>query len=226
MIALSRSRQDYLKALFLLSPRGRPVPTSRLASQLQVSAPSVTNMVSRLTADGLVTHSPRAGACLTTHGRRAALRIVRRHRILETFLVRVLGLDWSEVHADAEVLEHHISDRVLEAIDRLMGHPAEDPHGHPIPDAAGHLARRALTPLAALPRGSRARVREIQDADARRLARWKEIGLVPGADVWVREVRALEGIVELEVAGRRHVTGSAALAGVMVQVPRGGPHGA
>jgi DtxR family transcriptional regulator, Mn-dependent transcriptional regulator len=226
MAALTRSRQDYLKALFSLGAEGSPVPTSRLAAQLQVSAPSVTNMVARLAADRLVTHSPRAGARLTPHGRREALRIVRRHRVLETFLVQILGLDWADVHQDAEVLEHHISDRVLEAIDRLIDHPAEDPHGHPIPDATGRLKHRALTPLTALPRGTRARVREIQDADGRRLARWKEIGLVPGAEVWVREVREVEGITELEVAGRRHVTGSAALSGVMVQVARGGSHGA
>jgi len=226
MIGLSRSQQDYLKALYLLESAGGAVSTSRLAGQLGVRAPSVTNMVARLAADRLVSHSPRAGTRLTAHGRREALRIVRRHRILETFLVRVLGLDWSEVHDDAEILEHHISDRVLEAIDRLMKHPQEDPHGHPIPDAAGRLARRTLVPLSELPRGSKARVREIQDADARRLARWKEIGLVPGAAVWVRDVREPEGIVELEVAGRRHVTGSASLAGVMVQAPSGGPHGA
>jgi DtxR family Mn-dependent transcriptional regulator len=225
MIALTRSRQDYLKALFLLGAGGGPVPTSRLAAHLQVSAPSVTNMIARLAADRLVSHSPRAGARLTPHGRREALRVVRRHRILETFLARVLGLDLSEVHEDAEILEHHISDRVLEAIDRLVDHPAEDPHGHPIPDAAGHLARRTLLPLSELARGARARVREIQDADARRLARWREIGLVPGTEVRVREVRPEEGIVELEVAGRRHVTGSAALSGVMVQVSRGGSHG-
>lgn len=215
-----------MKALFFLEAGSAPVPTSRLAAQLQVSAPSVTNMVARLAADRLVTHSPRAGARLTAHGRREALRIVRRHRILETFLVRILGLDWAEVHEDAEVLEHHISDRVLEAIDRLIDHPAEDPHGHPIPDATGRLRHRALTSLAALPRGARAKVREIQDADGRRLARWKEIGLVPGAEVWVREVRAVEGITELEVAGRRHVTGSAALSGVKVEVAHGGSHGA
>jgi DtxR family Mn-dependent transcriptional regulator len=226
MTGLSRSRQDYLKALFLLEGEGVPVPTSRLAAQLQVSPPSVTNMVNRLAADRLVAHSPRAGAHLTAHGRREALRIVRRHRILETFLVRVLGLDWAEVHEDAEVLEHHISDRVLEAIDRMIDHPAEDPHGHPIPDATGHLKRRALVSLSTLPAGSRTRVREIRDDDARRLARWKEIGLVPGAEVWVQESRVEEGVVELEVGGRRHVTGSAALAGVMVQAPRGGSHGA
>lgn len=226
MPSLSRSQQDYLKALFLLEAESGTVPTSRLAGQLGVTAPSVTNMVARLAADRLVSHSPRAGARLTPHGRREALRIVRRHRILETFLVRVLGLDWSEVHEDAEILEHHVSDRVLDAIDRLMKHPDEDPHGHPIPDATGRLARRLLVPLSRLPRGARARVREIQDADARRLARWKEIGLVPGALVWVREVHEPEGIVELDVSGRRHITGSAALAGVMVQVPGEGTHGA
>jgi DtxR family transcriptional regulator, Mn-dependent transcriptional regulator len=222
---LTRSKQDYIKALFHLAPEGEPVSTSRLAAHLGVSAPSVTNMVSRLATEGLVRHTPRGGARLTPSGRHNALGIVRRHRILETFLVQVLGLDWSEVHEDAEVLEHHISDRVLEAIDRLIGRPEEDPHGHPIPDANGRLARRALMPLAALPPGARASVREITDTDSRRLARWKQIGLVPGAAVRVREVRVLDGVVELEVAGRLHVSGSAALEGVMVQRQRGSSHG-
>ena len=111
---LTRSKQDYLKALWALAPGGQAVATSRLAQQLEVSAPSVTNMLTRLAAEDLVAHAPRAGARLTPRGRRAALNIVRRHRILEAFLVRVLGFDWSEVHEDAEVLEHHVSDRVLE----------------------------------------------------------------------------------------------------------------
>ena len=159
MTVLTRSKQDYLKALYALSPGGEGVPPSRLAARLAVSAPSVTNMLARLAAERLVAHSPRAGARLTAAGRRRAVEMVRRHRILETFLVRVLGLDWAEVHDDAEVLEHHISDRVLEAIDRLVGHPHEDPHGHPIPDRRGRIARRALVPLAALPGGARATVR-------------------------------------------------------------------
>ena len=221
MLALSRSRQDYLKALFALSPAGEAVPTSHLAAHLGVKAPSVTNMIDRLSAERLVSHSPRAGARLTARGRREALGIVRRHRILEAFLVRVLGLDLAEVHEDAEVLEHHISDRLLEAIDRLMQHPAEDPHGHPIPDAKGRLAKRPLLPLAALPRGARAKVREIDDENAARLVRWREIGLVPGAAVRVREVRPLDGVVELEVAGRVHVTSVSSLDGIRVQLARG-----
>jgi Mn-dependent DtxR family transcriptional regulator len=217
-VRLSRSRQDYLKALYALAPGGEPVPTSRLAAQLGVSPPSVTHMLGRLAGERLVIHAPRAGARLTARGHREALGIVRRHRILETFLVRVLGLDWSEVHEDAEVLEHHISDRVLAAIDRLIGHPDEDPHGHPIPDRAGRMRRRALTPLAALNPGGRAVVREIRDADGPRMARWKAAGLVPGAEVRVRAVRALEDVFELSVSGRRLVTGSEGLAGVMVEV--------
>src|SRR5438552_18978248 len=156
MTKLTRSNQDYLKALYVLGRGGEPVATSRLAARLAVSPPSVTHMLARLAGERLVTHAPRAGARLTATGRRQALQMVRRHRILETFLVRVLGLDWAEVHADAEVLEHHISDRVLEAIDRLVGHPHEDPHGHPIPDRSGRIRRRALAALTALPPGARA----------------------------------------------------------------------
>jgi DtxR family Mn-dependent transcriptional regulator len=143
---------------------------------------------------------------------------VRRHRLIETFLVRVLKLDWSDVHADAEVLEHHISDRVLAAIDRLVGHPDEDPHGHPIPDAHGRMRRRPLLPLVALRSGARATVREIRDADQRRMARWKEVGLVPGAGVRVREIRTLDDVIVVEIAGRRLVTGSEGLDGVLVEV--------
>src|SRR2546428_9681145 len=188
---LTRSKQDYLKALYALAPGGEAVATSRLAQRLAVSAPSVTNMIGRLAAERLVRHAPRAGARLTPRGRREALEIVRRHRLLETFLVRILGLDWSVVHADAEVLEHHISDRVLAAIDRLVGHPAEDPHGHSIPDARGRMPRRALRPLLELATGERATVREIRDRDGRRMARWKQAGLLPGARPRVRAGRPL-----------------------------------
>src|SRR5438034_5521711 len=173
---LSRSRADYLKAMYALDDGDRHVTMGELARRLGVRAPSVTNMLGTLAREQLVAYVPRSGARLTSAGRRQALALVRRHRILETFLVRVLGFDWSEVHEDAEVLEHHISDRVLDALDRLVGRPAEDPHGHPIPDRRGRIRRRALEPLASLPSGSRATVREIRDTDRGRLTRWKETG--------------------------------------------------
>lgn len=217
MAALTRSRQDYLKALYTLASGHGTASTSVLARTLGVSAPSVTNMLARLASERLVSHTPRGGASLTAEGRRQALVLVRRHRILESFLVQVLGLDSSEVHEDAEVLEHHVSDRVLAAMDRMLGHPAEDPHGHPIPDARGHLEKRALTPLSATGAGERIVVRETRDHDGGRLSRWKQMGLVPGAKVRVVDVRPLEGVHELDVDGRRVVTGSGGLEGVQVE---------
>ena len=223
MSPMTRSKQDYLKALFALAPAGDTVGTSQLASQLRVSPPSVTNMLARLARERLVAHAPRAGTRLTARGRRVALGMVRRHRILETFLVRVLGLDWAEVHADAEVLEHHVSDRVLAALDRLMGHPEEDPHGHPIPDARGRMRRRALRPIASLAPGQRATVREIRDLEQARVTRWRELGLVPGAAIRLRVVRALDGVLEMDVGGRRRVLAGQGLEGVMVELRKGNP---
>jgi DtxR family Mn-dependent transcriptional regulator len=217
MPELTRSEQDYLKALYALAPGGEAVATSRLAERLELSAPSVTNMLGKLAAARLVAHTPRAGARLTARGRRQALEMVRRHRILETFLVRVLRLDWAEVHADAEVLEHHISDRVLDAIDRLVGHPHEDPHGHPIPDRNGRVRQRVLLPLSRLGSGSRAVVRELRDADRPRMAHWKRVGLVPGARVRIRRIRPLDDVFEVEVSHHKLVTGSEGLEGVMVE---------
>ncbi|HTO90745.1 MAG TPA: metal-dependent transcriptional regulator [Candidatus Sulfotelmatobacter sp.] len=218
--ALSRSRQDYLKALYRLGRTEPAISTSRLAAQLGVAAPSVTNMLRRLAGERLVRHRAREGAWLSARGEREALRIVRRHRILETFLVRVLGLDWSEVHEDAEILEHHVSERVLRAIDRLMRHPREDPHGHPIPDASGRLRRRRLQPLARLPVGRSAIVREIQDDDRRRMARWRAAGLVPGARVRMRSARLDDDVFEIEVGRRRLSVGSEGLAGILIQPAR------
>jgi DtxR family Mn-dependent transcriptional regulator len=217
MNALTRSQQDYLKALYALEPQGGPVATSRLAARLGVSAPSVTAMLGKLARTKLVDYEPRGGARLSPSGRRQAIETIRRHRILETFLVNILGLDWSEVHADAEILEHHVSDRVLEALDRVMGHPAEDPHGHPIPDAQGRVRARRLSPLASLAAGRRAVVREVPERARARMERWKRAGLVPGATVRVHAVREADGVLELEVGGRRWVSAGEALAGVMVE---------
>jgi len=221
----TRARQDYVKALYALGGEGAIVATSSVAAQLGVSAPSTTNMLRRLAGDGLVTLLPGRGARLTAAGRRLALDLVRRHRILETFLVKALGLDWSEVHEDAEILEHHVSDRVLQAMDRVAGHPQEDPHGHLIPDRHGRLRRRSLRPLASLGAGESARVREIRDADSGRMVRWKEIGLVPGARVSMRAVRTADDLFEVVVSGKRFTLGGQGLEGVMVDGVGGGRDG-
>ncbi|MHC4732540.1 MAG: metal-dependent transcriptional regulator, partial [Planctomycetota bacterium] len=198
-------------------PEGRRVHTTELALHLGVRKPSVTAMVKRLAEAGWVDYSPRQGVRLTEEGRLATMQVVRRHRLLETFLVEVLGLDWSEVHAEAEVLEHHLSERMVDAIDGVLGHPREDPHGHPIPDAGGRLRARLLAPLGALSTGERGTVREVRTDGAERLQRWKELGLVPGASVRMGERLELEDVMHVEIGGATIVTGSEGVDGVFVE---------
>ena len=213
----STATEDYLKAIFHLGRDGGKVQTTGLARQLRVSKPSVTAMLKRLAEKGLVDYSPGRGATLTEEGRLATMRVVRRHRLLETFLVEMLHLDWSEVHEEAEVLEHHLSPRMVDAIDRVLGHPAEDPHGHPIPDAEGRLRVRELLPLEMLGAGERGTVREVRAAEAARLQRWKELGLVPGATVAMEAKQDLEDVMHVRIGDRELATGTEGVHGVLVE---------
>jgi len=211
------AQEDYLKAIFRLGRGSDRVSTAALASALGVRKPSVTAMMKRLSAEGLVDYSSRQGVTLTEAGRLATMRVVRRHRLLELFLVEGLGLDWSEVHAEAEVLEHHLSERLVTAIDRWLGHPSEDPHGHPIPDAEGNLREHDVVPLLALASGEHGRVRELRARDGDRLQRWKELGLVPGAACRMGGKQEMEDVMHIDVGGRRIVTGSEGIEGVFVE---------
>src|SRR5689334_14285069 len=139
---LTRAVQDYLKAIHLLGGAEETVSPAEIALRLGVRAPSVTGMLKRLADAGYIQYSSRGGARLTDRGREEARRVIRRHRLVELFLHRVLGLDWSEVDAEAEALEHAISPRLEQAIARHLGEPGEDPHGHPIPTADGQLSPR------------------------------------------------------------------------------------
>jgi DtxR family Mn-dependent transcriptional regulator len=174
-------------------------------------------MLKRLAEEGLVEHEPRRGARLSETGRAVTMQVLRRHRLLETFLVEILGLDWSEVHEDAEVLEHHLSDRLVAAIDHALGYPPEDPHGHPIPDADGNLPARALTPLGTFTEGDQGTVRELRIEEEKRLRRWKTLGLVPGARIRLLERREMEDVLRFRVAGEEWVTGSEGVEGVFVE---------
>src|SRR3954453_4719203 len=151
--SLTRSVEDYLKAIYQLSPEGRPAATSEIAHLLALSPPSVTGMVKRLSEHGLLEHVPYRGVQLTDEGRRAALRMVRRHRLIEAYLVEFLGYSWDAVHAEAERLEHAVSDTLVERMAAALGHPAVDPHGDPIPAADGSIHELACTALAEIPIG-------------------------------------------------------------------------
>src|SRR3954468_15865951 len=139
----SSTVEDYLKQIYLEQQQAAPrelVPMGKLATAMSVVPGTATSMVKALADSGLVTYEPRGGARLTRGGEQLALHVLRRHRLVELFLVKVLGLDWSEVHAEAEELEHAISDKVLEKIDAFLDRPSVDPHGDPIPPAKGKLA--------------------------------------------------------------------------------------
>src|ERR1700746_732181 len=163
--SLTRSQEDYLKALFQLHGDARPVPTRDLASRLGISSPSVSEMVSRLTAHGLVEHDRYRGQQLTREGRRGGGELVRHHRLLEMFLVEVLGYTWDEVHDEAERLEHFISERMEARIFELLGRPEGDPHGHAIPSLAGKVRPLSERSLSDCKAGEKVRVQGVSDED-------------------------------------------------------------
>ncbi len=212
----SRAVQDYLKAIHSLDGAERRVSPVTIAARLAVRAPSVTGMLKRLADAGWIDYEPGVGALLTPQGVAEARRVIRRHRLVELFLTHVLGLDWSEVDAEAEALEHAISPRLEQAIAAHLGEPLEDPHGHPIPTREGTLARRTLRPLATFETGQRILLREVPDESPERLRRWQTLGLKPGAVVRIVSHRPLDDLYELQVGtGPVVPLGSEGLAGLL-----------
>jgi DtxR family Mn-dependent transcriptional regulator len=205
--ALTRSVEDYLKAIYRLSPEGRPASTSDIAHLLGLSAPSVSGMVKRLSELGLLEHVPYKGVELTDAGRRAALRMVRRHRLIEAYLVEFLGYSWDAVHAEAERLEHAVTDTLVERMAAALGHPDVDPHGDPIPAADGSIHELAYTPLAEIAVGETVEVRRVDEREPERLRYLATLGLMPGAVVTLRDRQPFGGPVTVESAGERHVIG-------------------
>src|SRR5262249_33781238 len=186
-----------------------------IAARLQVRAPSVTGMLKRLADAGWIDYEPGCGARLTTEGVAEARRVIRRHRLVELFLTRVLGLDWSEVDAEAEALEHAISPRLEQALAAHLGEPVEDPHGHPIPTREGAIARRDLLPLSTFRAGQRVLIREVKDDSPERLRRWQSLGLTPGAIVDFIEYQPLDDLFEIRVGNHVLPVGSEGLDGLL-----------
>jgi len=183
----SRATEDYLKAIYGLSSRGEQVTTGHLASVLGVSSPSVTAMVKRLESGRLIARPDARLLRLTDRGETLALAVVRRHRLLETFLSSVLGVPWDEVHEEAERLEHVLSERLEERIDAHLGHPTHDPHGDPIPSRTGRHVEAWGPALDAAPTGSRFLVERVSDRDSDALRYLGELGIRPGASLRVEE---------------------------------------
>jgi len=180
---LSIAVQDYLKAIYALESRGERVTTSALARRMGVSAPSTTAMTKRLAELGLVERLPYRGVALTDAGRRGALEVLRHHRLLERYLVDRLGLSLDEVHAEAELLEHALSEELEARIDAELGFPTHDPHGDPIPDRNLRVVRDDDRTLLDLEPGTRASISRVPDGDSALLRYLSELGIVPGSDL-------------------------------------------
>jgi DtxR family Mn-dependent transcriptional regulator len=180
---LTVAAQDYLKAIYALESEGERVTTSALAARVGVSAPSVTAMTKRLAELELVERAPYRGVVLTESGKRGALEVLRHHRLLELYLVNRLGLSLDEVHAEAELLEHALSEELEAKIDAELGFPTHDPHGDPIPDRELRLEHTTGRTLADLVPGEAAAVARVPDGDRELLRYLADLGLVPGSGV-------------------------------------------
>jgi DtxR family Mn-dependent transcriptional regulator len=198
--SLTRSVEDYLKAIYRLTTAGEPATTSHIANLLDLSPPSVSGMIKRLSEQGLLEHLPYRGVVLTADGRRLALRTVRRHRLIESYLVAYLGYSWDAVHDEAERLEHAISDELAERMAAALGNPGVDPHGDPIPTADGDVAEIEGIPLSEAPAGTAMEIRRVNEHEAERLRYLAALGLVPGAVVTVADRQPFDGPILLHTA--------------------------
>jgi DtxR family transcriptional regulator, Mn-dependent transcriptional regulator len=199
--------QDYAKAIYTLESQHGSASTSELAALLDVRPGSVSGMLRKLSALGLVEHERYRGVRLTARGRGVALEVIRHHRLLELFLVESLGMTWDEVHAEAEVLEHALSEELEELIASKLGHPTVDPHGDPIPSRELELAETPAPALAELEPGETATFVRISDSDPEMLRFLGERGIVPGTTLELVERQPFDGPLFVRVAGKTHPLG-------------------
>ena len=217
---------DYAKAIFALQSRGEvPVSTSALAERLGITPGSVSAMLKRLGELGLVTHEPYRGVRLTDDGRRVALEVIRHHRLLERFLADALGMPWDRVHAEAEVLEHVLSDELEELIANKLGNPASDPHGDPIPSADLELSEPSTRSMDSLVRGDRGVFVRVSDSDPEMLRYLAGCGILPGERFEVRDHQPFGGPLFVLFGKREHAIGGRLAAAMRVVVTGEGTAG-
>jgi DtxR family transcriptional regulator, Mn-dependent transcriptional regulator len=206
----SSTVENYLKAIYLgesqLAPGQRLVPMGQLAASLQVAPGTATTMVKALSESGLVEYEPYNGVRLSPAGEKLAKLVLRRHRLMELFLVRVMGLGWDEVHDEAEQLEHVVSDRLIERIDEMLGRPEVDPHGDPIPTADGQVPRHDFATLLTCPINERVTVTRVTDQDAAFLRFIEQHHLMPGEPIEVEARDEVSDSVRLKGRADQRIT--------------------
>jgi DtxR family Mn-dependent transcriptional regulator len=217
--------EDYSKAIFALESRSQePVPTNALAERLGITAGSVSAMLKKLDELGLITRVPYRGVRLTADGRRLALEVVRHHRLLESFLAEALGMPWDRVHAEAEVLEHVLSDDLEQLIATKLGNPTVDPHGDPIPSADLELDERSTRTMESLQPGDSGLFVRVSDSDPEMLRYLDGCGISPGDRFSVRERQPFGGPLFVVFGDREHAIGGALARAMRVEVRRGRRH--
>jgi DtxR family Mn-dependent transcriptional regulator len=217
---LTRSVEDYLKAIYQFAEAGQAATTTGIAEHLGVAAPSVSGMLRRLSDQGLVLHEPYKGVTLTRTGKREALRMLRRHRLIEAYLVERLGYTWDTVHDEAERLEHAVSDDLVSRMAEALGDPRFDPHGDPIPGTDGVMEVRPTVPLPDVPMGATVTIARVDTEAGDRLRWFAENGLIPGAVITVVEHQPFSGPVTVQRGRARQVVGRD-LASQLLCIPGG-----
>lgn len=200
----NKSTEDYLKTIFWLSRLTGKVNTSSIASGLKISSASVTDMLKRLSENGYISYTPYYGVRLTKKGDRTALKVIRRHRLLELFLVEALGYSWDNVHDEAERLEHVVSDELEARIDSFLGYPRYDPHGDPIPSDEGVMEKVEYSMLSDLKEGEEGIISQVVDS-AKLLQYMKKNGLALQSRVAVREKETFDDSMKIRIDGKKDV---------------------
>jgi DtxR family Mn-dependent transcriptional regulator len=208
--------EDYLKAIYELEGAGGTAGTNEIAETLRIAPASVSGMLRRLAEQGLIAHERYRGVRLTDEGRRAALRTIRRHRVIEAYLTSALGYPWDRVHDEAERLEHAASDELIDRMAAAIGDPVTDPHGAPIPTRDGRLDDEQLATLAELDEGQRASIARVSDRDAERLRYLGELGMTPGTQIEVVSRAPFDGPIVLRIGKTDHAIGPALARGILV----------
>ncbi|MEP6493697.1 MAG: metal-dependent transcriptional regulator [bacterium] len=213
---LTASVEDYLKVIFELEAGEGVAGTNEIAAELGVAPPSVSGMIRRLADNGLIAYERYRGVRLTKTGRRAALKTIRRHRVIEAYLTSALGYPWDRVHDEAERLEHAASDELIDRMAAAIGEPTTDPHGAPIPTREGTLEEPPVVPLASVAEGKRVRVQRVGDRNPEQLRYLAELGITPGQKIEVLTRAPFDGPISLRVGRAVRSIGSGLASQILV----------
>lgn len=209
--------EDYLKTIYFLTQQESPVSTSRLAEAREVKPASATGMIRRLAKLDLVNYEKHRGVTLTDEGQRIALEVIRHHRLIELYLIRALGFTWDEVHEQADILEHVISEKLEDRIAAALGYPKFDPHGAPIPSKDGVITKGAWRPLTSVSAGDEATIACILDEDSALLRYLAEIGLRPGVSLTINHLAPFDGPLTLEIGEQQQIIGHRVASTILVE---------